>query len=145
MGAFTAVRLTRCESLPQKHARCEKIHPMRINMPRRALTRSPRRCSVLAAMNNVATVCITLFGMFAVDVLLIGQHGLDGSSGYDLQPVYMAEMPPVKRNDRIAARRFVIYDTSVAPARVFPTRTGLLSADKWGYQPAPGETANRAH
>jgi|SRR5581483_10580381 len=107
-------------------------------------------------MNNIATVCITLFGMVCLDVFLVGPHGLNGSSGYDLQPVYMAEMPPVMQNapaiasssperawspfavwgewryGRIAARRFVIYDTSVAPARISPTPAWPLSADKPG-------------
>jgi hypothetical protein len=117
-------------------------------------------------MNNTATLVLTLSGMATLDVFLVSQRTTPQPHG--LEAVYLAELPAAMqytpnfvngsperaqrlftmwgewRPSRVASRHFVIYDTGVDAARVFPTPEWLVSADRSDYLPAPGETAHPA-
>ena len=104
-------------------------------------------------MNNTATLALALLGMGAFDAYLVTERPSTGpQSGSDA--VYLAELPSGMRYNpavadaspertrrlfatwgewrpgRVAARQFVIYDTSVGAAQVFPTPEWLVSADR---------------
>ncbi len=105
-------------------------------------------------MNNMATLALTLMGMGAFDAFLVTERPSTGPQTYGSDAVYLTELPlgipynpaiadasPERarrlftawgewRPGRVAARQFVIYDTSVPATRIFPTPQWLVSAGR---------------